>query len=120
MGDICDLATLRTAVRDTLAVEEWLAGEGRALADELHGIIGGPADPALDLGAAWHLLDHEPRRVFRTQLDPPELDWQRGRAWAFEQAMGLVWYYATSNPTMSELGRRTLKRLSEDEPADRR
>lgn len=74
----------------------------------------GPADPALDLVAAWHLLDHGPRQVFRAQLDPSELDWERGRAWAFEQAMGLVWYYADSNPTMSRLGRRTLQRLTED------
>lgn len=25
--------------------------------------------------------------------------------------MGLVWYYQTTNPTMSALGRRTLERL---------
>ena len=34
-----------------------------------------------------------------------------GRTWAFEQAMGLVWYYAESNPAMSRLGRRTLDRI---------
>ena len=28
-------------------------------------------------------------------------------AWAFEQAMGLIWYYAYSNPTMSRMGQRT-------------
>jgi hypothetical protein len=32
----------------------------------------------------------------------------RGAAWAFEQALGAVWYYADSNPVMSEMGRRTL------------
>jgi hypothetical protein len=31
--------------------------------------------------------------------------------------MGLVWYYADSNPGMSRLGRRTLDRLFEDEAA---
>jgi hypothetical protein len=51
--------------------------------------------------------------VFRDQLGTDDLAWERGRAWAFEQAMGLVWYYATSNPTMSALGRRTLQRLVE-------
>jgi hypothetical protein len=29
--------------------------------------------------------------------------------------MGLVWYYAGSNPTMSALGRRTLGRILDDE-----
>jgi hypothetical protein len=28
-----------------------------------------------------------------------------------EQAMGLAWYYAQSNPAVSGLGRRTLQRI---------
>jgi hypothetical protein len=32
-------------------------------------------------------------------------------AWAFQQAMGLVWYYVESNPFMSRLGRRTIGRI---------
>ncbi|MGC5412219.1 aminoglycoside phosphotransferase, partial [Streptomyces sp. DT225] len=52
-----------------------------------------------------------PREVFRRALGCDELEWERGRAWAFEQAMGLVWYYADSNPVMSALGRRTIARL---------
>ncbi len=39
------------------------------------------------------------------------MQWRRGMAWAFEQAMGLVWYYAGTNPVMSRWGRRTLDRL---------
>ena len=35
----------------------------------------------------------------------------RGMAWAFQQAMGLVWYYLDSNPTMSRWGMRTLDRM---------
>jgi aminoglycoside phosphotransferase (APT) family kinase protein len=73
----------------------------------------GPADPALDLVAAWHLLGTGPRQVFRDELGCGGLDWARGQAWAFEQAMGLVWYYADSNPVMSLLGRRTLWRLEQ-------
>lgn len=73
----------------------------------------GPADPALDLVAAWHLLGTGPRQVFRDDLGCGDLDWARGQAWAFEQAMGLVWYYAGSNPAMSLLGRRTLRRLEQ-------
>jgi aminoglycoside phosphotransferase (APT) family kinase protein len=77
--------------------------------------VGGsaPADPALDLVGAWHLLEAGPRRVLRDRLGPDDAEWARGRAWAFAQAIGLVWYYADSNPVMSALGRRTLARLTE-------
>jgi aminoglycoside phosphotransferase (APT) family kinase protein len=74
----------------------------------------GAADPALDLVAAWHLLDRTQRDVLRAALACSEVQWRRGKAWAFEQAMGLVWYYAESNPTMSRWGRRTLDRLVSD------
>ncbi|WP_201435472.1 aminoglycoside phosphotransferase family protein [Saccharothrix sp. 6-C] len=74
----------------------------------------GPADPSLDLVGAWHLLDTGPRRAFRADLGCDDLEWERGKAWAFQQAMGLVWYYVDSNPAMSRLGRRTLDRLAAD------
>lgn len=75
-----------------------------------------PADPSLDLVSAWHLLRQGPRKVLRDRLGCDDLEWERGKAWAFQQAMGLVWYYVESNPTMSGLGRRTLDRIlgSED------
>lgn len=72
------------------------------------------ADPALDLVAAWHLLDEPRRAIVRRQLGCTDLEWERGRAWAFAQAIGLVWYYEDSNPPMAELGRSTLQRLLED------
>lgn len=72
------------------------------------------ADPALDLVGAWHLLDDVQHEVLRQALACSEVQWRRGRAWAFQQAMGLVWYYAESNPTMSRWGRRTLDRLIRD------
>ncbi|MGC0404939.1 aminoglycoside phosphotransferase (APT) family kinase protein [Streptomyces sp. SAI-126] len=71
----------------------------------------GPADPALDLVGAWHLLQPGPREVLRRALGCDDLEWERGKAWAFEQAMGVVWYYVESNPTMSAMGRRTLDRI---------
>ncbi len=74
----------------------------------------GPADPALDLVAAWHLLEGEPRQTLRDHLGCNDLEWARGKAWAFEQAMGLVWYYANSNPVMSQMGRRTLARITNE------
>ena len=71
----------------------------------------GAADPAVDLVVAWHVLDDDPRSAFRERLGVDDLRWQRGMAWAFQQAMGLVWYYETSNPAMSAVGRRTLERI---------
>jgi aminoglycoside phosphotransferase (APT) family kinase protein len=80
--------------------------------------VGGmkPADPALDLVSAWHLLEPGPRQVLHDDLECDDLEWERGKAWAFEQAMGLVWYYLDSNPPMSNLGRRTLQRIMADTP----
>jgi aminoglycoside phosphotransferase (APT) family kinase protein len=75
----------------------------------------GPADPALDLVGAWHLLDDERRALLRGDLGCGDLEWERGKAWAFQQSIGLVWYYETSNPTMSSLGGRTLGRIAADE-----
>jgi aminoglycoside phosphotransferase (APT) family kinase protein len=71
----------------------------------------GPADPALDLVGAWHLLEKNPRQVLRERLGCDDLEWERGKAWAFEQSMGVVWYYVDTNPAMSYMGRRTLDRL---------
>lgn len=74
----------------------------------------GPADPALDLIAGWHLLQDGPRAVFRQQLGCCDLEWARGKAWAFEQSMGVVWYYVETNPVMSLMGKRTLERILAD------
>jgi aminoglycoside phosphotransferase (APT) family kinase protein len=78
--------------------------------------VGGlrPADPALDLVGAWHLFDTGPRRVLRDALGSPDAQWARGQAWAFEQAMGAIWYYIRSNPPMSLMSRRTLDRIVAD------
>jgi len=74
----------------------------------------GPADPALDLVAGWHLLDADRRAMLREALGCDDVQWRRGRAWAFAQAMGLAWYYRVSNPGMSRLGRSTLHRVLHD------
>ncbi len=75
--------------------------------------IGGfaAADPALDLVSVWHLLENGEREVVHDALHCSDVQWQRGMAWALEQAMGLVWYYAETNPVMSRWGQRTLDRL---------
>lgn len=77
-----------------------------------------PADPALDLVGAWHLLDAERRDRLRQSLGCSDLEWERGAAWAFVQAIGLVWYYEDSNPTMAQLGRSTCQRLLEEPPPE--
>jgi aminoglycoside phosphotransferase (APT) family kinase protein len=72
------------------------------------------ADPALDLVSAWHLLDAPRRELLRNHLGCDGAEWQRGRGWAFQQAIGAVWYYIDSNPIMSTNCRRTLERIQAD------
>lgn len=74
-----------------------------------------PADPALDLVSGWHLLDPAGREMLRTALRCSEVQWLRGKAWALQQALGLPWYYAESNPSMAAWGRRTLDRILADD-----
>jgi hypothetical protein len=59
----------------------------------------------------WNLLKSGPRQVLRDALRCTDLEWERSKAWAFQQAIGLVWYYAETNPVISRLGRVTLDRL---------
>jgi aminoglycoside phosphotransferase (APT) family kinase protein len=110
----------RGAAGDVMSHGDLIPGNLIVSAGRLAGILDtgdvGPADPALDLVAAWHLLEEDPRQVLRDDLRCEDLEWERGRAWAFEQALGLVWYYADSNPAMSRMGRRTLDRIQADAP----
>ncbi|ROQ67269.1 aminoglycoside phosphotransferase (APT) family kinase protein [Streptomyces sp. 840.1] len=102
---------------DVMSHGDLTPGNVLVAGDRLGGVLDtggfGPADPALDLVGAWHLLGPGPRAVLRRALACDDLEWERGRAWAFQQAMGLVWYYVASNPTMSRMGRRTLDRILE-------
>lgn len=103
---------------DVMTHGDLIPGNVLVSAGRLAGVIDvgglGPADPALDLVSAWHLLDAGPRQVLRDELGCGDLEWERGKAWAFEQSMGVVWYYAVSNPAMSLMGRRTLQRIMAD------
>ncbi|WP_329331543.1 aminoglycoside phosphotransferase family protein [Streptomyces sp. NBC_00663] len=100
---------------DVMSHGDLIPGNVLVAGDRLSGVLDtggfGPADPALDLVSAWHLLRPGPRDVLRRALACDDLEWERGKAWAFEQAMGVVWYYVESNPTMSRMGRRTLDRI---------
>ncbi|MFD1938865.1 aminoglycoside phosphotransferase family protein [Nonomuraea mangrovi] len=114
------LRSLPREAADVMTHSDLIPGNVLVSAGRLAGILDvggfGPADPALDLVSAWHLLEAGPRRVLRLDLACDDLEWERGKAWAFAQAMGLVWYYRETNPAMSRMGRRTLERILADEP----
>jgi aminoglycoside phosphotransferase (APT) family kinase protein len=105
----------RGASADVMTHGDLIPGNVLVSSGRLAGVLDvgglGPADPALDLVGAWHLLAAGTRQVLREDLGCDDLEWERGMACAFEQAMGTVWYYVKSNPVMSQMGRRTLERI---------
>ncbi|WP_084959643.1 aminoglycoside phosphotransferase family protein [Thermoactinospora rubra] len=113
------MRTLPRTAADVMTHGDLIPGNVLVSAGRLAGILDvggfGPADPALDLVSAWHLLEAGPRKALRDRLGCDDLEWERGKAWAFVQAMGLVWYYVDGNPAMSRMGRRTLERILADE-----
>jgi aminoglycoside phosphotransferase (APT) family kinase protein len=106
---------LPRAAPDVMSHGDLTPGNVLVASGHLAGVIDvgsfGPADPALDLISAWNLLEAGPRQVLRDALGCGDLEWERSQAWAFQQALGLVWYYAETNPVMSRLGRTTLDRI---------
>ncbi|MFF4412881.1 aminoglycoside phosphotransferase family protein [Streptosporangium sp. NPDC001559] len=118
------LRSLPREADDVMNHSDLIPGNVLVSAGRLAGILDvggfGPADPALDLVSAWHLLEAGPRQALRLGLGCDDLEWERGRAWAFAQAMGLVWYYLETNPAMSRMGRRTLERILADTPSRHR
>jgi aminoglycoside phosphotransferase (APT) family kinase protein len=112
------LRTLPAAGPDVMTHGDLIPGNVLVDGEHVVGILDGggfgPADPALDLVAAWHMLAVNGRARLRDELGCGDLEWGRGAAWAFQQAMGLVWYYRDTHPAMSALGRSTLTRILHD------
>lgn len=91
-----------------------LVAEGRLAAVlDVGGLV--PADPALDLMPAWNLMTPGSRTVFRGALGTDDAEWERGKGWAFAQAIGCLHYYRLTNPVMSEIAHRTMSALLDDE-----
>ncbi|HEY3548162.1 MAG TPA: aminoglycoside phosphotransferase family protein [Propionicimonas sp.] len=115
-----DLRPLPSSGPDVMSHTDLIPGNVLVEDDRLAGVLDGggfrAADPGLDLVAAWHLLEPVPRQVFRDAVGCTNLEWDRGRAWALEQAMGAAWYYEQTNPAMSRMGVRTIERLLAPRP----
>jgi aminoglycoside phosphotransferase (APT) family kinase protein len=74
----------------------------------------GLGDPATDLGPAWSVFGQAGRRVYRDLVSADDDTWRRGRGIAISQAVGLVPYYAVTNPALSALGQRMLAEILAD------
>lgn len=112
------LCTVPRSGPDVMAHTDLVPGNVLVDGGRLVGVLDGggfaPADPALDLVAGWHLLDSPRRDRLRQGLACSEHEWLRGAAWALAQALGLVWYYQDSHPTMAGTGRRTIEHVLND------
>ncbi|MEV5975873.1 aminoglycoside phosphotransferase family protein [Streptomyces sp. NPDC052114] len=77
----------------------------------------GTADPAVDLIAAWYLMDAGSRAAFRTALGPATDDamWARGRGWALSIALDELSYYRETNPRMATTARHVIGQLTDGE-----
>ncbi|QNS03023.1 aminoglycoside phosphotransferase family protein [Streptomyces xanthii] len=71
----------------------------------------GLGDPAVDLIAAWYVLDEEGAAVFRTAVGHDEAAWRRGRGWALTIAVHELAYYRGRNAFMADTAARVLGRL---------
>ena len=103
---------------DTMTHGDLMPGNLLVSAGRLTAVIDvatvGPADPAIDLQPAWNLLTGPGRAAFRAALGPTQDQWDRGRGWAFAQAVGCLDYYRATNPVMSGNAVRTLRALLDD------
>ena len=100
-----------SVVKHLLKAVDILPGNQIALRRQSHDLTEGQGWRLGNVLLAHFCQAAGPRQALRDALGCLDLDWERGQAWAFQQAMGLVWYYKDTNPVMSRLGRTTLDRL---------
>ena len=74
----------------------------------------GLGDPATDLNPAWSVFGPAGRAVFRAALEADDDTWRRARGIALSQAVGLIPYYAVTNPALTALGQRMLSGILAD------
>lgn len=113
-----DLRTTPRADPDAWTHGDLMPGNLLADGDRLVGVIDvgqfDVADPALDLQPTWNLMGPRARSAFRSALGCDDDEWQRGKGWAFAQAIGCLWYYRETNPVMSQTARHTMEALLAD------
>lgn len=73
---------------------------------------------SLLLRPAWSVFGHAGRTAFRDLMDVDGGTWRRGRGIALHQALGLIPYYAATNPERRALGQRMLREILADVQAD--
>ncbi|MZD09040.1 phosphotransferase [Streptomyces sp. SID5785] len=71
----------------------------------------GVGDPAVDLIAAWYVLDDEGAAAFRASVGHDAATWRRGRGWALTIAAHELAYYRGRNAFMADTAARVLGRL---------
>ena len=100
-------------IHSDLAPPNLLVREGRLRAVLDFGATG-LGDPATDLNPAWSIFSEDSRHVFRDLVGADDDTWRRSRGIAISQAVGLVPYYAVTNPALSALGKRMLREILTD------
>jgi len=128
-GDLIDGAAVTAAWEDALRGPAWdgtfawihsdlvppnlLVEDGRLSAVIDFGAAG-LGDPATDLNPAWSVFGQSGRTVFRDLVGADDDAWCRGRGIAISQAVGLVPYYAITNPALSALCQRMIREILAD------
>lgn len=74
----------------------------------------GVGDPAADVIAAWSVLGHTGRGVFRDTLDVDDGTWDRARGFALHQAALIIPYYRETNPGFVAPAKRTVGEILAD------
>ncbi|WP_351233955.1 hypothetical protein [Streptomyces sp. NPDC002133] len=74
----------------------------------------GVGEPAVDLIAAWSLLNAEARGVFRDAVEVDDAAWARGRGWALSVALIELAYYRITNPVMAATARHVIHEVITD------